>query len=64
MFKFFRGARGFIGEYGVPGTDGRDLLGRGPWYADYLLSVEQRNGEDCPQVVLLTEYSGALCPTD
>ena len=78
-----RGARGFIGEYGVPGTDVRWLTvlenflahleangvggtywAGGPWWGDYLLSVEPRNGKDRSQMALLTEYSGTLCPAD
>jgi endoglucanase len=78
-----RGAKGFIGEYGVPDTDVRWLTvlenflahleantiggtcwAGGPWWGDYPLSVEPRNGQDQPQMELLTEYSGVQCSAD
>jgi endoglucanase len=70
-----RGARGFVGEYGVPGDDPRWLtvldktlaymdrqgLGGaywagGPWWGDYPLSVEPRDGQDRPQMAVLTKH--------
>ena len=71
-------ARGFIGEFGVPGDDLRWLetmdrflaamkthgLGgtywaAGPWWGDYPLSVEPRDGEDRPQMEALALFAGS-----
>lgn len=75
-----RGAKGFIGEYGVPDNDARWLpvmasflnyldangiastyWAGGPWWGDYPLSIEPRNGADRPQMDVLT---GAVQQTD
>jgi endoglucanase len=71
------GARGFIGEYGVPGDDprwntvldtfltyldqqqiGGAYWAGGPWWGDYPLSVEPANGQDRPQMSVLTKHLG------
>jgi aryl-phospho-beta-D-glucosidase BglC (GH1 family) len=76
-----RGARGFIGEYGVPGDDPRWLVvmehflnyldshgvsstywAGGPWWGDYPLSIEPRDGADRPQMSILTNEQIALDP--
>ncbi len=72
-----RGARGFLGEYGVPDDDPRWLTvldtflsyldangisgtywAGGPWWGDYALSVEPRDGQDRPQLPVLTRHLG------
>jgi endoglucanase len=76
-----RGARGFIGEFGVPDNDPRWLTvmddfmaylsengvggtywAGGPWWGNYPLSVEPREGRDRPQMQVLTKHVGGSTP--
>ena len=75
-----KGARGHIGEYGVPNNDPRynvvlenalkymaencisgTYWAAGPWWGDYLLSVEPKDGQDRPQMSVLGQYTTRAC---